>query len=258
MKSGSVSQSLQLLLSSMPGLYFKPESGLIGEGGAEGGAATAAGSGREERGRGERSGQRGACRGRTHGTCLRGLAMEEPREMWGWLGRWRGWEVMERAWAMAGPWVTERPWDYGRSGDDGGAVAMAGWPADAAGATAPARHGLLLVSMATAHFTVPEPHKAPAVPRWRVTGTRWGQWRGRRGGCAWLPVPPPSPGSVDPSPVPATCGSGCCTLSCASISSLSICSSRDARIWGGGAERVSARAGTSLPPRDPQHPQSQA
>lgn len=27
---------------------------------------------------------------------------------------------------------------------------------------------------------------------------------------------------------------------------------------GGGAERVSARAGTSLPPRDPQHPQSQA
>lgn len=60
-----------------------------------------------------------------------------------------------------------------------------------------------------------------------------------------------------PSPVAVTCGSGCCTLSCASISSLSICSSREARIWVGkagvregwdphGAPPAPPRAGTGL------------
>lgn len=72
---------------------------------------------------------------------------------------------------------------------------------------------------------------------------RWGQ-RGDNGGGGRA-GPLLHPPRLQGHPGPSTCGSDCAALSCASISSLSICSSRDARIWG--AERGLDRAGT--PPR---------
>lgn len=124
-----------------------------------------------------------------------------------------------------------------------------------------AARGLLLISMATAHFGARDAQSpACACACARPMGTGKGTMVGRL-----RPVPPRthSQGTGGqtplrtPSPVPVTCGSGCCTLSCASISSLSICSSREARIWVGkagvregwdppGAPPAPPRAGTGL------------
>lgn len=90
----------------------------------------------------------------------------------------------------------------------------------------PLRHGLLLVSMATARPTVPAATQSPGAG-----GDGWdnGVERGARPRLQHPMGTGTDPGWAQPRPI--TCGSGCCTLSCASMSSLSICSSRDARIW---------------------------